>query len=62
MILAYHTVRFTKPHFMKNFILVLGMALLVSPSLLCKKGNDNPDNEEPPGRCRNKGQRDCKAT
>src|SRR5678815_5098600 len=49
MILAYHTVRFTKPHFMKNFILVLGMALLVSPSLLCKKGNDKPDNEEPPG-------------
>ena len=49
MILAFNTTQFTKLHFMKNFILLLGMALLVSASLLCKKGNNNPENVEPPG-------------
>ena len=34
---------------MKNFTLVLALALLVSASLFCKKENDNNDNVEPPG-------------
>src|SRR5262245_21993216 len=47
MILVFSIVRFTKLHFMKNFILLLAITLLVSASLLCKK--ESGKNAEPPG-------------
>jgi glucose/arabinose dehydrogenase len=34
---------------MKNYILVILLALLLSASLFCKKGSDDNDNVEPPG-------------
>src|SRR4030095_15771893 len=49
MILAFHTVRFTKLHFMKYVTLLLALSMLVSASLLCKKESDNNENVEPPG-------------
>ena len=50
MILACNNIRFTKLHFMKNSILLLILAMVVSVSLLCKKENEGGgDNVEPPG-------------